>query len=100
MPQELPRLSSITEKLMAPEAQFEAMVERATGFRPPPGPQSVLFSLQRSFEAGRAPELPRLGLPSPPRLEAVLERLPRPPAVEEAAPAAPSRPAEERAPVF
>jgi len=55
MPQELPKLSTLTQVLMTPEAQFEKMVRGAAKIELPPGPQSALFDLQTKFEVGKPP---------------------------------------------
>ena len=79
MAQELPKLSGVTQRLKVPEARFESMVKKATGVELPPGPQSVLLKVQRGVEVGKPPAIEEI-VPTPPKLEAILERLPELPA--------------------
>ena len=72
LPKGLPKLSDVTKVLATPEAQLEKM-----GL--PPGPQSMLLKLQKSFEAGGAPEFPEL--PNP-KIDQVLNSLPKLPTLE------------------
>jgi len=85
MPQELPKLSGITKRLVAPEAQFEGMVKKATGIELPPGPQSVLLKLQQGFEAGEVPKIEEV-IPKAPKLEQILAKLPELPPLEQILP--------------
>lgn len=79
---ELPKLSNITARLAEPEARFESMIKQATGFAPPPGPQSLLLRIQEAFEAGKAPELPTPeAFRAAPKVEEVLAKLPALPAL-------------------
>ena len=81
MPQELPKLSGITQKLKATETRFESMVKEATGVELPTGPQSALLKVQQGFEAGKPPVIEEV-IPKAPNLEAVLGRLPELPKLE------------------
>lgn len=81
---ELPKLSSLTQLLATPEVQLENMV-KAAGVEVPPGPQSTLFRLQSSIEAGKAPS-PEAILPKAPKLPEVLGKLPTLPKLEEIIP--------------
>jgi hypothetical protein len=85
MPQELPKLSGITQALATPEKQFEAMILKATGVELPPGPQSVLFKVQQGFEVGNPPKAEQF-LPPAPKLEKILAKLPPLPKLEEVLP--------------
>jgi len=53
-----PKLSVVTGFLAAPEENFEATVRDATGIEIPPGPQSMLKTVQESVEAFELPSLP------------------------------------------
>lgn len=81
MPQELPKISGVTRRLIIPEGRFESMVKKATGLELPPGPQSVLLKVQRGVEVGKPPAVEEV-IPEPPKLEAILERLPELPKME------------------
>ncbi|MEM4480862.1 MAG: hypothetical protein QXG58_06440 [Candidatus Bathyarchaeia archaeon] len=72
-PQELPKISTFTQLLATPEAQFENMVKEALKVELPPGPQSTLLKLQGSIEAGKAPEA---FMPRAPKLQEILGKLP------------------------
>jgi len=45
-----PKLSALTKPLAFPEEQFEEAVKDATGFTLPPGPCSMLITLQQTIE--------------------------------------------------
>jgi len=75
MAPQLPKLSQLTKMLMTPEMQFEQMVKSA-GIELPPGPQSVLYKLQTSFELGETPSFEEL-MPKAPKIEDILGRLPK-----------------------
>jgi len=64
----LPKLSQLTRVLAGPEEQFESAVEKATGVKLPPGPQTVLLGVQESIEARKPPALPEIELPELPEL--------------------------------
>ncbi len=82
-PQELPKISSFTQLLAAPESQFESLVKEALKVELPPGPQSTLLKLQTSLEAGKAPEAV---VPRAPKLPEVLGKLPTLPKLEDILP--------------
>ncbi len=84
-PQELPKISSFTQLLAAPEAQFESLVKEALKVELPPGPQSTLLKLQTSLEAGKAPT-PEALVPRAPKLTEVLGKLPTLPKLEDVLP--------------
>jgi len=67
----LPKLSQLTRVLAGPEEQFESAVEKATGVKLPPGPQTVLLGVQESIEARKAPALPEIEFPELPELPGV-----------------------------
>ena len=52
-----PKISALFEPLKAPEEAFEKSVLQATGFTPPPGPQSLILMAAQTVEA-MAPALP------------------------------------------
>jgi len=52
-----PKISALVEPLKAPEEAFERTVLQATGFTPPPGPQSLVLMAAQAVEA-MAPALP------------------------------------------
>lgn len=85
MPQELPKLSGITQALATPERQFEAMILKSTGVELPPGPQSVLSKVQRGLEVGNPPKVEQF-LPPAPKPETILAKLPPLPKLEEVLP--------------
>jgi hypothetical protein len=87
-PQELPKLSTLTQLLATPEVQFESMVKSA-GIELPPGPQSTLLKIQTSIEAGKPPS-PEALMPKAPKLEEILGKLPKLPKLEEMIPKAPA----------
>jgi len=95
-PQELPKISALTQLLAIPETHFESMVREIFRIELPPGPQSMLLKIQSSIEAGRAPELPALEFKAP-RIEEIAMKLPKLPKLEEAAPKCVER-VEETAP--
>jgi len=67
--------------LATPEVQLESMVKKSTGVELPPGPQSILFKMQGSFEAGKLLS-PEEVIPAAPKLEGVLAGLPALPKLE------------------
>jgi len=75
----LPRLSDVTALLAEPEISFETTVESSIGVRPPPGPMSVLLSIQRSIESsiGAKPIGEALSGLRLPRLDELAKSLPR-----------------------
>ena len=93
MPQELPKISGITQKLKAPETQFESVVKEATGIELPTGPQSMVLKLQEGFEVGKAPVIEE-AIPKIPPLEAILGKFPALPKLEGTPSGAPSGGAE------
>jgi hypothetical protein len=96
-PQELPKISTITQLLAAPEVQFENMAKNI-GIELPPGPQSTLLKIQTSIEGGKIPA-PESFIPKTPKIEEILGKLPTLPKLEEkpayAAPAEQKRRIEE-----
>ncbi|MBS7635781.1 hypothetical protein KEJ37_00305 [Candidatus Bathyarchaeota archaeon] len=89
-PQELPKISSFTQLLAAPETQFESLVKEALKVELPPGPQSTLLKLQTSLEAGKAPSSEAV-VPKAPKLPEVLGKLPTLPKLEDILPSVEKR---------
>lgn len=73
---ELPKLSAFTRILATPEVQMEEVL-KSSGITVPPGPMSMLATLQEQFETG----LPELPSPSEQAL-GILSRLPILPPIE------------------